>query len=131
VLLFLIVEKFGKRQHITIQHMTRSCSPMAEFVVNVPCGHVSVSDNMICDECGSINDCTSILPAEMVECAYEGCVCIALCMFVPCGCVIFCNNHAEEYIETQPCHQVLCPKFSTGDCCFHIDAIVDIIKHET
>jgi len=103
---------------------------MAGLVVNVPCGHVSVSDDMICNECGSTNDYTSTLPAETVECAYEGCVCSARSMFVPCGCVIFCSNHAEEYIETQPCHQVLCPNFSTGDCSFHIDTFVDIIKRE-
>ena len=103
---------------------------MTDFVVNIPCGHVSRSDNMKCDECGSINDHTIPLPPETVECAYEGCVRIARSMFAPCGCVVFCSNHAEEYIETQPCHQVLCPKFSTGDCSFHIDTIVDIIKHE-
>jgi len=116
-------------RHIVVERRTQSFITMADFVVNVPCGHVSVSDNVTCEECGSTNDYTTTLPAETVKCDYEGCMYNACCMFVPCGCVIFCSNHAEAYIETQPCHQVLCPKFSTGDCCFHIDTVVDIIKN--
>jgi hypothetical protein len=100
---------------------------MNQFVVNVPCGHVSVDEHEICDKCNSSNDYTSTLPTETVQCAHEGCVRSAFSMFVPCGCVIFCGDHAEEYIAQQPCHQVMCPKFSTAECSFHIDSVVQII----
>ena len=101
------------------------------FVVNVPCGHVSVTEHKKCDKCHSSNDSTLSLPVETPQCAHEGCMRSASSMFVPCGCVVFCGEHAEAYIHQQPCHQVMCPNFWTADCSFHIDSITQILHDKS
>ena len=101
------------------------CAAMAK-VVNIPCGHVSQVDNDFCSVCSCTNDFTIELPMNFHICKEEGCKNQAISMFVPCGCVVYCNLHAEDYIERQPCHQVLCANFINGRCDMHIDSVVDI-----
>ena len=100
---------------------------MSTHIVNIPCGHVGQCEQEVCPLCKSSNDYVIELPVGVNECREEGCKRDAVSMFAPCGCVLFCRDHAENYIAQQPCHQVLCPRFLTGDCDNHIDTIVDII----
>jgi len=100
---------------------------MSTQTINIPCGHIGVCEHDTCHICNNTNDYTIDHPIEVYECAENGCNQNAISMFVPCGCVIFCRNHAEDYFSRQPCHPVLCPKFYKGECNNHIDTIVDII----